>query len=244
MRSKYHRRATPLPPRRSRRLREAVVGLILLALGASLALSAQWLVTNANGQGATATNSPSAPQTPASSPLASAGAAASSASAASPSPAAPVLEALMPRAVAGTALTIQSTRNATSLGGDPSSRALSAAMTSLGKKPNDLEIAEAYDPSGALALTILGFRVAGVDPAKLRSIVLDSWLAIHAPGVTSASVSLSGTASTSVSYGDGGPNDYVFLHGDSVFVVVTPDKTLAASAVAATTATSPLPSGG
>ena len=242
MRSKYQRRATPPPPpRRSQRPRQAAVGLILLAFGATVALSAQWLVTKATGPGATATLPPSAAPTPASSPLPSATAAASSA-APSPSPAAPLLEALMPRSVNGTTLTIQSTRNASSLGGDPSSRALSAAMTSLGKQPNNLEIAEAYDPAGALALTVLGFRVAGVDPARLRSIVLDSWLAIHAPGVTSAPVSLSGTPSTSVSYGDGGPNEYVFVHGDSVFVVVTPDQALAASAVAATAPTAPSPS--
>jgi hypothetical protein len=55
----------------------------------------------------------------------------------------------MPHAVNGTTLTTDSTTNATSLGGDPSSRALSAAVTSLGKKPGDLEIAEAYDASGA-----------------------------------------------------------------------------------------------
>jgi hypothetical protein len=58
-------------------------------------------------------------------------------------------EAEMPHAVNGTTLTTDSTTNATSLGGDPSSRALSAAVTSLGKKPGDLEIAEAYDASGA-----------------------------------------------------------------------------------------------
>jgi len=149
----------------------------------------------------------------------------------------------MPHAVNGTTLTVQSTTNATSLGGDPSSRALNAAVMSLGKKPGDLEIAEAYDASGSLALTILGFRVAGVDPTKLRSVVLEAWLSINTPGVTSSSVSLSGTSSTKVSYGDGGPNDFVFVHADSLFVVVTADQSLAANAVAAMAAISPSPGG-
>lgn len=150
----------------------------------------------------------------------------------------------MPHAINGTILTIQSATNAASLGSGSSSRALGAAMTSLGKKPGDLEIAEAYDASGALALTVLGFRVEGVDATKLRSVVLDAWLSTNTPGVTSSSVSLSGTASTKVDYGDGGPNDFVFVHGDSVFVVVTADQSLAANAVAAMAAISPSPSGG
>jgi hypothetical protein len=223
---------------------QALVGLVLLVLGAALALSVERLVSNTPVPGTQATAAPSAPPSVASSPPASAQAAASTAPSASPSPAAPVLEAEMPHSINGTTLTIQSATNAASLGSDSSSRALGAAMTSLGKKPGDLEIAEAYDASGALALTVLGFRVAGVDATKLRSVVLDAWLSTNTPGVTSSSVSLSGTASTKVDYGDGGPNDFAFVHGDSVFVVVTADQSLAANAVAAMAAISPSPSGG
>jgi len=150
----------------------------------------------------------------------------------------------MPRAVNGTALTTESALNATSLGSGPNSRALSAAVTSLGKNPGDLEIADAFDPSGALALSILGFRLPGIDPAKLRPVVLDAWLSVKSSGVTSTSVSLSGTPSTKVSYGDGGPDQYVFVFRDSVFVIVTGDQALATSAVAAMAAVSPSPSGG
>jgi hypothetical protein len=152
----------------------------------------------------------------------------------------------MPRTINGTTLTIQSATNAASLGSDSSSRALSAAMTSLGKKPGDLEIAEAYDPSGALPITVLGFRVAGVDPVKLRAVVLEAWLSTKTPGVTSSSVTLSGTPSIKVSYGDAGPTDYVLVHGDSTFVVVTSDQALAVSAAAAigglSSGSSPAPS--
>jgi hypothetical protein len=155
-----------------------------------------------------------------------------------------VLEAEMPHAVNGTTLTMESAKGATSLGGSPNSRALNAGVTSLGKKPGDLEIADAFDASGSLALSILGFRLPGIDPAKLRSVVLDAWLSVKSSGVTSSSVSLSGTPSTKVSYGDGGPDQYVFVYRDSVFLVVTADQSLAASAVAAMAAVSPSPSGG
>ena len=145
----------------------------------------------------------------------------------------------MPHVINGTTLTIQSATNAASLGSDSSSRALSAAMASLGKKPGDLEIAEAYDPSGALALTVLGFRVAGVDAGKLRTVVLEAWLSTQTPGVTSSSVTLSGAPTTKVSYGDGGPSDFVLVHGDSTFVIVTSDEALAVNAAAAIAAPSP-----
>ena len=253
MRSKYRPRGAPLPPpRRSNPWTQVLVGLVLVVVGAALALSVERLVTSAPGPGTKATAAPSALPSLAAIPLASpeasaaaSGAAvASTAPAASPSPAAPVLEAEMPRAVNGTALTTESALNATSLGSGSNSRALSAAVTSLGKKPADLEIADAFDPSGALALSILGFRLPGIDPAKLRPVVLDAWLSVKSSGVTSTSVSLSGTPSTKVSYGDGGPDQYVFVFRDSVFVIVTADQALATSAVAAMAAVSPSPSGG
>jgi hypothetical protein len=241
MRSKYRRRQPPpqeLRPRAGGRTVPILVGLVLVVLGAALALTVERLVPGTPGQAARVSPAPSAPPQVASSPSASAQAVASIAPTALPSPAAPALEAQMPHTINGTVLTIKSATNAASLGGDPSSRALSAAMTSLGKKPGDLEIAEAYDPSGALALTVLGFRVPGVDPVKLRSVVLEAWLSTKTPGVTSSSVTLSGMPSTQVSYGDAGPSNYVFVHGDSTFVVVTNDQALAVSAVAAIVAPS------
>ena len=177
MRSKYRRRQPPpqeLRPRAGGRTVPILVGLVLVVLGAALALTVERLVPGTPGQAAHVSPAPSALPQVASSPSASAQAVASIAPTALPSPAAPALEAQMPRTINGTVLTIKSATNAASLGGDPSSRALSAAMTSLGKKPGDLEIAEAYDPSGALALTVLGFRVPGVDPVKLRSVVLEA----------------------------------------------------------------------
>ena len=248
MRSKYRPRGAPPPPRRSNPWSQALIGLVLVVVGAALALSVERLVTSPPGPGTKAAAAPSAlpslAASPPVSPDASAAAVASTAPTAAPSPAAPVLEAEMPKAVNGTALTTESALNASSLGSGPNSRALSAAVTSLGKKPGDLEVADAFDPSGALALSILGFRLPGSDPATLRPVVLDAWLSVKSAGVTSTSVSLSGTPSTKVSYGDGGPDQYVFVFRDSVFIVVTTDQALAVSAVAAMAAVSPSPSGG
>jgi hypothetical protein len=221
-----------------------VIGIVLVVAGAGIALTVERLLPAAPARPAAAvetassTASQPSPEGPTLSPDASPQAVASSAPSAAPSPAAPILEAEMPRAINGTALTIQSATNAASLGSDSSARALSAAMASLGKKPADLEIAEAYDPAGALAVTVLGFRVAGVEPVKLRTVVLESWLSTGTPGVTSSSLTLAGTPTTVVSYGDGGPSNFVLVHGDSTFVVVTSDQALAASAVSAIAAPS------
>lgn len=243
MRSKYRRRSSPPPAPRPRAVgltSVIVVGLVLVALGATLALGIERVLPSASGTAAVNASTPpsaaaSTPPGAPSSPSASAQAAASSAPSAAPSPAAPILEAEMPHVINGTTLTIQSATNAASLGSDSSTRALGAAIASLGKKPGDLEIAQAYDPAGALAVTVLGFRVAGVDPVKLRTVVLEAWLSTRAPGVTSSSVTLSGAPTTKVIYGDGGPTDFVLVHGDSTFVIVTSDQALAASAAAAIT---------
>jgi hypothetical protein len=164
-----------------------------------------------------------------------------SAAAASPTPASAVLEALIPQTVNGTALTVRSARDASSIANDPSGRALDAAVLSLGKQPGDLEIGVAYDASGTVDLSIIGFRIAGISPNKLLPIVLETWLANQAPGITTTHVDLSGTPVTQVSYGVTGANEYVFIYHDAVFVVETADSSLANDAVVAITGVSASP---
>ena len=256
MRSKIHRTtpASPAPPSSGRRTTEVLVALVLLVVGAGVGVSVERFVNPGSG---TASPSPSdsafaepslsasdqaaASGLPDASALESPGASSAESPGVSPgespgpsaSVAAPVLEAEMPHSINGTTMTTQSATDATSLGNNPSNRALDAAVTSLGKKPADLEIAASYDSSGSVALSVLGFRVAGVDPAKLRSVLLESWLASNTPGVKTSAVTLAGTPATAVSYGDAGPTEYVLVHGDGVFLVETTDQALAAAAVAA-----------
>jgi hypothetical protein len=157
------------------------------------------------------------------------------------SPASPILEGLIPQSVDGTTLTTQSATDATSLTNTPNGRALDAAITKLGKQPADLEIAVGADDSGTIDLSITGFRVAGVDPAKLRTLVLDTWLSASTPGVATSTVNLAGVPTTEVSYGDSGPNEYVLVRGDAVFILETADAKLAADAAKAMSG--PAPSG-
>jgi len=151
----------------------------------------------------------------------------------SESPAAPILQAALPTAVNGTPLAAQSALGSSILGADPSSRAPGASVSTLGHKPDDLQVAYAYDESGTLDLTVLGFRIDGVDPQQLEPIILDAWLSSGAAGVKTTSATVSGSEVHEVVYGDEGPTEYVFIRGDSVFVVETTDSSLAAATIAA-----------
>ena len=116
------------------------------------------------------------------------------------SPAAPELEAHMPRTVAGTTLSVQSATGDQVLGKDAASKALISTLASFGKKPADLQVAQAYDPAGAVDITVLGFRVPGITGAKLLPAVLRTWLFAGATGVTTKVTTVSGVAVTQVSY--------------------------------------------
>ena len=168
-------------------------------------------------------------------PAASAGpiGAASAAPSAGPSPtpahAVPALEAILPKSVNGTAFATQSLTGTDALGTDAASASLAASIKGFGKTPADFQVAESYDNSGTVAVTIIGFRIVGVDGTSVRQAIIQSWLAAAGSGVTTAPDTISGKSVIKVDYGDGGPLDYVEVHGEDVFDVSTADTTLAAT---------------
>lgn len=149
------------------------------------------------------------------------------------SPAAPELEAHMPRTVAGTTLTVQSATGDQVLGKDAASKALISTLASFGKKPVDLQVAQAYDPAGAADITVLGFRVPGITSAKLLPAVLRTWLFAGATGVTTKATTVSGVDVTQVSYSGDTSVSYVLARGDAVLVIESGSAALATAAVAA-----------
>jgi hypothetical protein len=233
MRSRNIRRPAPAPRRKGTTTNQVLAGLGLLIVGAFVALSVQKLVES---RAPIASDAPSAETT--AEPSADTGAVGSDAPVESVPPASAILEGLMPKTLNGITLTVQSTLDATNLSNGPNGRALNAAVAHLGKQPSDLELALAFDETGALDLTIIGFRSDGVDAATLTPIVMAAWLAAGTPGVTTSRVVLSGTPATKVSYGDGGANEYLIVFKDSVFVLETTDETLAQAAASAMTGTS------
>jgi hypothetical protein len=146
---------------------------------------------------------------------------------ASAPPAAPELEALIPKQVAGTTLTVQSAAASDVLGTDPNSRALGAVVRSLGAKATDLQFAQAYDESSTIDLSIVGFRLANGDGAKLKTAIIDTWLSAGASGVKRTEVTLSGKSFTKIDYGDAGTIEYVYGGPDYVLVLDTADVAIA-----------------
>ncbi len=152
--------------------------------------------------------------------------------ASSPSHVVPDLEALLPHTVNGTPFSSQSLTGTDALGTDAASVALAASIKGFGKVPADFQVAETYDASGTVALTVIGFQVVGIDGIRVRQAILASWLAAAASGMTTTPTTIAGKALIKVDYGDGGPLDYVYVHGQTVFDVSTADAALAATVLA------------
>ncbi|MGH2511697.1 MAG: hypothetical protein ACRDGQ_03310 [Candidatus Limnocylindrales bacterium] len=198
-----------------------------LAIAAATASSGSGIVGNTAPTAPIGTLAPGASGLIAgSSPLASVG------PSATPSHSVPALEAILPQAVNGTAFSTQSLTGTDALGTDAASVALAASIKGFGKTPADFQVAESYDDSGTVAVTILAFRVVGVDGVPVRQAILASWLAAAGSGMTTAPATVAGKAVIKVDYGDGGPLDYVYVHGEDVLDVSTADTALAATVLA------------
>ncbi len=238
----------PAPPSSAGTSRASgvILGVLLLAVGAVIGVSALPLLNFVAG------SFPAAKPSPTELALATPSASAPGPSASpTPSPSSPTaaLEAQMPKALNGIPFTVQSATDATSLGRNPTYRALdSGIQAQLGKQPSDLQIAEAYDGAGQLTVSTLGFRLPGVQPSKVQGLLLDVFLGTTTPGVTTANVTLVGTPVIKVTYADGGANEFVLTHGDTAFVIETSNESEAEGIVTAilspsrTASVSPSPS--
>ena len=152
-------------------------------------------------------------------------------------PFAPDLEKLLPSSITvssttaspavPTPLTVQSASATDVFGQDPSARALAARIRTLGATLDQLQIAQAYDDTGALDISIIAFRLPNADLAKLRAAVIDTWLSAGADGVKSTSITLGGKSLTKVDYGDGSTIEYVYAKDDYVIVIDTSDLEVA-----------------
>lgn len=147
--------------------------------------------------------------------------------------AAPGLEAKLPTQVGDTALTVDSALGTDILGDDSASRAITAALRAEGKTAEDLTMAQAYDETQAVDLSILAVAIDGLSEDTTKQIVMDSWLAASGAGIERTDVDWSGKTLTAIDYGDGGAKDYVLAEDGAVLVITSMDEALAKTAVAA-----------
>ncbi len=144
-----------------------------------------------------------------------------------PSAFAPELEAVLPTDLGGTPLTIQSNSATELFGDDPSSRALGARIRAIGGTLDQLQVAQAFDETGSILASIVGFRLPGADGTKLRAAIVETWLSAGNAGVTTTTVELGGKSLTKVDYGDAGTVQYVYGKDDYVIVIDTSDVAIA-----------------
>ena len=137
----------------------------------------------------------------------------------------PDLEAVLPKTVDGTTLATQSTPATDVLPDDPADPMVQW-LTAAGKKPDDLEIAGAYDPSTTVDVKFTVFRLKGMAADTLRQGLLASWLGADASGITTTNKTIGGKAVLAIDYGDQGALDYVFEQGDVVIILSSSDPAL------------------
>ena len=147
-----------------------------------------------------------------------------------PSSVAPELEADLPKSIQDTPLTVSSYTGEETMPATPTSRALAARLQSLGVKLKDLQFAQASDDTYSIDITVFGFRVPGLDPAKLKTAVLEAWLGANQPGVKQTTITLGGKSLLKIDYGVDGPIDYVYTTPDHVIVIDTADPNAATEA--------------
>ena len=143
----------------------------------------------------------------------------------------PDLEAILPKTIDGTALVSQSTTGTDALQSDPSSDELIKWLADNGKKPDDLQVAETFDPTAATDLDITALRVKGIPPATLQAELLKTWLGATASGITTTQKTIGGKPVLVIDYGDQGAPDYILIRGDAVLIVASSDTVQATKVI-------------
>lgn len=104
---------------------------------------------------------------------------------------APSLEAVLPTSVQGTALTTTSWLGGTILSTDAWSKSIEGFLTSHELSPNDLKIAQAYDPTGTLDVATVAFEAPNVAASSLVSALVAAWRTDY-PGLQTSTITLGG----------------------------------------------------
>jgi len=143
----------------------------------------------------------------------------------------PQLEALLPTAVNGTALSIESWTGDAIFGDDPWSQSLTAYLATVQKGPADVHVAQAYDALGTLDVGAAAYQVEGITSSALREAMIAAWK-VQYPDLVTSQATIGGKAVTKGAFGNGLPDSYWYESGGIVFDVETTDPALAATVLA------------
>jgi len=140
---------------------------------------------------------------------------------------APDLEALLPTSYAQTPLTTTSWLGGTILSTDDWSTSITAYLAGRELTPNDLRIAQAYDPSGGLDLAAVAFQAPGVDPTAFVQAIIDAWK-VDYPGLATSTVSLGGKSVTRGVFPEEPIVSYWYAGNGVAYEIDTSDESIAA----------------
>jgi hypothetical protein len=159
-----------------------------------------------------------------------------------PSHAFPDLEALLPAELECTPLDVQSFTGTEFIFDDSWGTSMSAFLTSVGKTPADLQIAQAQDPDGVLDLeVVLAFRLPGVAPETLRDAVINGWR-VDFPELTTGTSTIAGKAVTTGTFAEDQPASIWYINDGIVFDIESGDEALGTNILAGLPPASDAPS--
>ncbi len=144
---------------------------------------------------------------------------------------APQLEAVLPTTINGTTLASQSWTAAEEgiLNGDEWSTSMTTFLTTAGKTPADLLIAQAIDPDQGIDVSIAAYQIAGTQPSALRDALVAAWKSQYAQ-MAFSEVTLAGKTVTK-GVGTDLPSSYLYLDANVVYDIETTDESLALAAL-------------
>lgn len=144
---------------------------------------------------------------------------------------APALEALLPTSYAETPLTTTSWLGGTILSTDDWSKSITAYLASFELTPNDLKIAQSYDPTGGLDLAAVAFQANGVDPSAFVQAIITAWR-VDYPGLATSTVTVGGKTVTKGIFPEETVVSYWYAANGVAYEIDTSDESIAAGVLA------------
>lgn len=145
----------------------------------------------------------------------------------------PDLEALLPADVGGTPLAVQSFTGTDVLTDDSWGQSITAFLATVGKTPADLQVARAEDPEGLIDLdSIWVFRLADVDPEKLRQAIIDGWK-VDFPDLATSNATVVDKAVIKGSFGEDAIGSIWYINNGVIFDIESYDEDLSSTILAA-----------